>query len=248
MLKCENCDLEHSGIYASGRFCSVKCARGFSSKAKRKEINEKVSKTLTKNFKILIQCKYCNVEFETIKKNRKFCSRSCNVSYQNIINKDKLSKRFTKTLKHYYSTHTVSRKNSGMKGKIQSEKAKQKISLNNRGGRCSWYEIIKKNGHKVKVQGSYEKRFAAILDKIDGDWIKPSIWNREHQFNWFDDNGKSHWYTPDFWSPKLQKYFEIKGFWKKGDKKKKDFIQTVENIEIVYLNDIKNYEKKFSDF
>ena len=43
---CENCEVSHTGEYGSGRFCSIKCSKGFSTKAKRKEINEKVSKTL----------------------------------------------------------------------------------------------------------------------------------------------------------------------------------------------------------
>ena len=43
---CELCNTEHDGNYGSGRFCSYKCARSFSSKEKRKEINEKVSKKL----------------------------------------------------------------------------------------------------------------------------------------------------------------------------------------------------------
>ena len=42
-MKCENCGIEHEGAYASGRFCSKKCSKSFSTKAKRKEINEKVS-------------------------------------------------------------------------------------------------------------------------------------------------------------------------------------------------------------
>lgn len=44
---CENCGCEHNGDFGSGRFCSSKCARGFSTKSKRKEINEKVSKRLS---------------------------------------------------------------------------------------------------------------------------------------------------------------------------------------------------------
>ena len=40
---CENCGIDHTGLYGSGRFCCCKCARCFSSKAKRKEINQKVS-------------------------------------------------------------------------------------------------------------------------------------------------------------------------------------------------------------
>lgn len=43
---CENCKSEHDGTYGSGRFCCEKCARAFSTQAKRKEINGKVSAKL----------------------------------------------------------------------------------------------------------------------------------------------------------------------------------------------------------
>ena len=45
---CENekCKEEHDGSYGAGRFCCSKCARSFSTKAKRKEINKRVSKKL----------------------------------------------------------------------------------------------------------------------------------------------------------------------------------------------------------
>lgn len=45
-MKCENCTTEHDGSYGSGRFCSGKCARGFSTKTKREQINAAVSKRL----------------------------------------------------------------------------------------------------------------------------------------------------------------------------------------------------------
>lgn len=44
---CENCKCKLTTKYGSGRFCSEKCARGFSTKSKRKEINKKVSKALS---------------------------------------------------------------------------------------------------------------------------------------------------------------------------------------------------------
>lgn len=47
MKICEYCNNEHLGGYGSGRFCSTKCARGFSTKEKRIEINEKVSDSLS---------------------------------------------------------------------------------------------------------------------------------------------------------------------------------------------------------
>jgi hypothetical protein len=54
--KCENCNKEHDGGYGSGRFCSAKCARGFSTKNKRKEINKKVSEKLSYNNKKYCEC------------------------------------------------------------------------------------------------------------------------------------------------------------------------------------------------
>ena len=75
MLKCENCGKEHDGSYGSGRFCSVKCSRGFSTKDKRKEINEKVSKKLYKQPEKKI-CPICGNDFYT-KRYTTFCSNVC---------------------------------------------------------------------------------------------------------------------------------------------------------------------------
>jgi hypothetical protein len=47
-MECENCNKNHNGEIGSGRFCSITCARSFSTKHKRKEINDKVSKILKK--------------------------------------------------------------------------------------------------------------------------------------------------------------------------------------------------------
>lgn len=43
MKTCECCGVIHDGNYGSGRFCCIKCARAFSTKEKREEINQKVS-------------------------------------------------------------------------------------------------------------------------------------------------------------------------------------------------------------
>jgi len=43
---CENCQEFIENVYGSGRFCSSKCARSFSTKGKREEINQVVSKKL----------------------------------------------------------------------------------------------------------------------------------------------------------------------------------------------------------
>lgn len=83
-MKCENCKKEHDGTYGSGRFCSTKCARGFSTKAKREEINEKVSATLSKNGKPTIKISdFClNCGNKTRRRSYKFCSCKCKSDYE----------------------------------------------------------------------------------------------------------------------------------------------------------------------
>jgi hypothetical protein len=92
MKKCERCNNNHEGVYGSGRFCGSKCARGFSTSKKRKEINTKVSKALSGKEtwckgKILVprvikECKAnsCNNTFLVKSNNQKkvYCSIKCN--------------------------------------------------------------------------------------------------------------------------------------------------------------------------
>lgn len=84
MKFCENCKKENTVLYGSGRFCSVKCSRGFSTKEKRAEINEKVSLKLkgSKPANTIPlekrKCELCDNEYETnIKNKRRFCSQKC---------------------------------------------------------------------------------------------------------------------------------------------------------------------------
>lgn len=84
--KCENCGIHHNGEYGSGRFCTSKCARSFSTKKNKKEINDKISKSLTGKSRnkthetiITLKCLYCLNDF-TVKWNKrkqKTCSFSC---------------------------------------------------------------------------------------------------------------------------------------------------------------------------
>lgn len=80
-VKCENCKSKHNGEYGSGRFCSPVCARGFSTKIKRVEINEKVSKKLKEKFPNtyeIIKCNYCEKLITKLRRKRgKYCSMSC---------------------------------------------------------------------------------------------------------------------------------------------------------------------------
>ena len=98
---CENCNKEHTGLYGSGRFCGVKCSRGFSTKGKRAEINVRVSNTLAgrkltedhiknieqaNNFnrkeKTTRLCLECSAEMQCRPSDtRKFCKPGCWANY-----------------------------------------------------------------------------------------------------------------------------------------------------------------------
>ena len=85
---CKNCESK-PGVkyskYSSGDFCSIECAKAYSTKNKRNEINLKVSKTLKgRTTALLINkiCPNCSKEFFVKKKhkNQKCCSVVCSRS------------------------------------------------------------------------------------------------------------------------------------------------------------------------
>ena len=92
-MKCENCDIQHDGAYGSGRFCSSKCARGFSTKKNRVKINEKKRKTLLERHKKQEKwCLRCGMSLGVnYRKGTKFCSKQCSYIPLTREQKDHLS-------------------------------------------------------------------------------------------------------------------------------------------------------------
>ena len=97
-MKCENCDQEHDGMYASGRFCSSKCSRSFATSKNRTEITRKMRETssVTRTPAIVqVKCSHCDKSFIAAKgRKRKFCSSKCSTTAQmsDPKNKEHLSK------------------------------------------------------------------------------------------------------------------------------------------------------------
>ncbi len=92
-MKCKNCNKKDAvkySVYSTGEFCCRECARAFSTKSKRKQINESVSIKLTgirRNLpKIEIVCKVCStsVFVKPSKSKQICCSKSCAATYRNI--------------------------------------------------------------------------------------------------------------------------------------------------------------------
>lgn len=80
MFKCEKCFSVHDASYGSGRFCSSKCSRSFSTSSKREEINEKVSKSLIG--------RECPKDFECDGCGKRFGSRTSRSSHKSNCDKN----------------------------------------------------------------------------------------------------------------------------------------------------------------
>jgi len=224
--ECINCFNTYLPRSEKSKYCSTKCAAQHRSK---------------------------NLEY--ISKLSESCKKAANRSPKKGLTEDH-KKKISSSLKKAYSDGRIniseetrkkmSNKRRGIKlnwkkspGSKWTEERKRKWSADNKGGRCEWYEVERPDGKKIKVQGFWEYEFSSWLNKTDPDWIKPTIWEREHQFNWIDSNGESRWYTPDFWSPLLNKYFEVKGYWTKDQHEKKIFVESLSNVDIIRREDMK---------
>ena len=160
---------------------------------------------------------------------------------------DNRIKKQSETIKKRYENCEI--KNS-FKGKYHTKETKkiisEKLSKNNHGGKCKWFTYTKTDGTKFKLQGTWEVRFAKVLEIIDENWIKIGVGNKGHSFIWIDSENIEHYYTPDFYSPKLNKYFEVKGYWWGDDKNKMNQVISQHKnikIEIVMKSELLKYEK-----
>lgn len=85
-------------------------------------------------------------------------------------------------------------------------------SLNNRGGKCRWYEY-----HGQKLQGTWELNVAMKLDEMNIRWYKPKL----HRDVWsYSINETMKSYTPDLYLMDEHLYLEIKGYWWGTDREK----------------------------
>ena len=204
MNSCENCECGHTGEYRSGRFCSLKCARSFSTKNKRSKINEKISSSLkgSGNNSVVNCCKYCKESFTVSWNKRKqvYCSRSCS----------------SKDLGWKKAHSTISSNRWSEINKRSYKEGKNYVA----GGTTKWYSYTTIDNKEIRVQGSYELRMCKILDYwkkekriIDWEYTNDRI-------EYLGSNGKLHNYLLDFKIFDYGKsvwYIEVKGFIQKED-------------------------------
>lgn len=184
MSICEFCNCEHTGIYGSGRFCSQKCARAFSTRGKRELINKKVSRTLKGTRKSVTRpikerfCAVCGTMLPIgTPSNRRTCSGECSKTLKSKVAKEVYNQNKDKLL------------NNGFCGGYRKGSAR---------GKSGYYKGI-------WCDSTYELVY--LIYNIDnGADIKRNTLKFSYNYN-----GKTHKYLPDFIVN--GELVEIKNFW-----------------------------------
>jgi hypothetical protein len=241
MIKnCPKCGIEFESISKWGderKFCSRKCANSKIMKEEQKQklsflMSGKVSVTKGKkkiNGKWIINeniieyknCRFCGQELVK-KRSKQFCNNTC-------ANRFKASKGYSEEFREKQS---------------QLVKDQYKNGRKKYGGHhhVPWYDY--KN---IRVQGTYELRMCAILDK----WLeKGLIKNWEYtndRVQYIGLDNKYHTYLIDF---KILKnnlemvYIEVKGKVTETDLLKWEVVRSKNQLLVVELKDLKVFENK----
>lgn len=214
-------------------------------------------------------CKNCNKDLG-IKKQNIFCSRSCAATFNNkqrlprtAESKRKTALAVCKTLNIEYtnkeyldSPHVVDSYLSAIKSNIPFTKVKQCTYCK------KWFNfserktttcsetcyinvktvlnagIHKQNYNGVVFDSGWEVTIAKHLDKLHIEWVRPS-----DPIEWFDYEGKSRKYFPDFYLPTYDVFLDPKNpiAIQKQLEKVTFLTETYDNIVIGSLDEILSY-------
>lgn len=231
-MKCKICEKE---LDKRGRNKTGYCQKCFASLPKTKDANRKNSEALKEAHKK-------NPEKWEGKKSG-FCSKEWRESHPEVSNKS--GKTLSKRLQEGFLTHHNKGKHLSDEQKINLSIGRTKYLENNPNHGLKWYVV---NG--IKVQGTWEKKFAEFLIKKDIDWERKRI---KYQ--------KIRTYTPDFYCKDFDCYFEVKGFLRDRDLYKmylvldehpelqikmirKEQLNNLENINIFELENFQEIYKR----
>jgi hypothetical protein len=171
MPTCENCTHTHDGSYASGRFCTPKCSRSFSSKISFRKDPEK--------YKVKANCTFCggellvdkrtnlkNVYHKKCKNDRRNQKRTCKCCGQTPCKKPTICKNNIKIIRSLKKDGII--KQFGNK-KIYKEVEQliNKLNYLYYKKELSGFEIAKKLGIKNYFRGNH---FTLIMKRLG---IKP---------------------------------------------------------------------------
>jgi hypothetical protein len=205
MYICEKCNSDHNGEYGSGRFCSQKCSRSYSTSSNRILINEKISRAIkgSGNQSTIKNCIYCGNEFIASwkRKDQKSCSMSCSMKSnwedpeykKNITEKTKIR---CADIKERERMRDIGRKGGfGKKGTTEGgtryDSNLEKICFEYLESKNIKFEAHKNIPNSSKISDVY------LIDR--NIWIELDGINREKRKNWL---GKDY----EYWLEKINIY------------------------------------------
>jgi len=192
---CETCKKEHNGLYGSGRFCSSKCAKSFSTKEKRSLINDKIRKKrkLNSHSDVVNICKKCGKKFKIRwnKRHQKYCSRSCSSKNISLEARKAISKKMLG-------------KNSGEKNGMYGKSPKNTKLI-------KVYSEKHTGKKQFNVRSSYEKIYIDDINK-NNEILKFTYEPENFKIKYKDEKGNNRTYQPDFLIND-NKVVEIKNSW-----------------------------------
>jgi hypothetical protein len=209
-----------------------------------------------KNRKFECICKFCGKEFLTASgrgvhesqcdlnsnKKKPVFSRKKPIWNKGLTKENNSSVlKISNSLLDGYSSGKISRKRRSL---TVSEKEHLSFirSINQSGGfhHVKYFDFEKKDGKKVKLRGSYEVRFAKVLDQagITWEYAKPIK---------FKDGNQTRRCMIDFYLPKENLYIDTKGYFAPESRRKYTLIEQQQNIKIniFFLSEIEDCEKDY---
>lgn len=157
----------------------------------------------------------------------------------------------SKKVKEYYQNnpeaalkHSETMKNKGHTKETREIMSKKRsLYLENMGQsgfkHIKNYKIVNTLGDEYFVRGTWELQLA--------EWLNNNniLWTRKIYLTYFDGE-INRTYIPDFYLPKQNIYFEVKGYFKKADKIKMSLVREQNKVNIIMcfkkqIKNLKNY-------
>lgn len=185
-------------------------------------------------------CKYCKKERKnanSLRNHERLCKLNPNRQFTKFSDiewqKRKGTNQYIKAKQEGKPIPKYPKRPGTWLGRHHTEESKRKISeklsMNNHGGRCKWY-----NYNGIWVQGTWELSIAKKLDNFQINWKKTK--ELEYTLKYIDDNTKEHTYNPDFYLQEYDCFLEIKGHWWGNDKRKMELVmQQNPSIKIIII-------------
>ena len=192
----------------------------------------------------MLKCKFCQKECKSensLRNHERCCPSNPNRVYKNGMLGKKGTNQFTYAVKHGLEKPVNGNKGKPgtFKNKKHTEESKRKISeklsVNNKGGRAKWYDVAGQ-----KVQGTWERDIALKLEDLGISWIKLKT-NKDTLK--YVMHGKERSYTPDFYLPEFDMFFEIKGFWWGNDREKMEIVVNTHQDKRIVIIEKQEYEQ-----